>query len=96
MELEFLWPKKRILTAYLNVVDLGHGNYGAEAAAESYFGKSAGALTPAQAARLAAILPDPDKWKAVGPGPYVSGRTGTVLARIGEVRRDGLDWCVKQ
>jgi monofunctional biosynthetic peptidoglycan transglycosylase len=93
--IEALWPKKRILTAYLNVVDLGHGNYGAEAAAESYFGKSASALTPAQAARLAAILPDPDKWKAVGPGPYVSGRTGTVLARIGEVRRDGLDWCVK-
>ena len=94
--IEVLWPKKRILTAYLNVVDFGHGNFGAEAAAETYFGKSASALTPAQSARLAAILPDPDKWKAVAPGPYVAGRTDTVLARIGEVRRDGLDWCVKQ
>jgi len=94
--LEALWPKKRILTAYLNVVDLGHGNYGVEAAAENYFGTSADRLTPAQSARLAAILPDPDKWKAVGPGPYVSGRTSNILGRIGEVRRDGLDWCVKQ
>ncbi|HEY1629882.1 MAG TPA: monofunctional biosynthetic peptidoglycan transglycosylase [Rhizomicrobium sp.] len=94
--IEALWPKKRILTAYLNVVDLGHGNYGVEAASESYFGKSADRLTPAQSARLAAILPDPDKWKAVGPGPYVSGRTANIIGRIGEVRRDGLDWCVKQ
>ncbi|MGH6870428.1 MAG: monofunctional biosynthetic peptidoglycan transglycosylase [Rhizomicrobium sp.] len=93
--IEGLWPKKRILTAYLNVVDFGHGNYGAEAAAESYFGKAASALTAAQSARLAAILPDPDKWKAVAPGPYVTGRTSTILGRIGEVRSDGLDWCVK-
>ncbi|HEX3674124.1 MAG TPA: monofunctional biosynthetic peptidoglycan transglycosylase [Rhizomicrobium sp.] len=94
--IEALWPKKRILTAYLNVVDFGHGNFGAEAAAENYFGRPASALTPAQSARLAAILPDPDVWKAVAPGPYVAGRTETVLARMGEVRRDGLDWCTKR
>jgi monofunctional biosynthetic peptidoglycan transglycosylase len=93
--IEALWPKKRILTAYLNVVDFGHGNFGAEAAAQSYFGKPASALTAAQSARLAAILPDPDVWKAVAPGPYVAGRTETILSRAGEVRRDGLDWCVK-
>lgn len=93
--MEALWPKQRILTAYLNVVDFGHGNYGAEAASESYFGKPASALTAAQAARLAAILPDPDVWKAVAPGPYVAGRTQTIIARMGEVRRDGLDWCVR-
>jgi monofunctional biosynthetic peptidoglycan transglycosylase len=94
--IEALWPKKRILTAYLNVVDFGHGNFGAEAASESYFGKPASALTAAQSARLAAILPDPDVWKAVAPGPYVAGRTETILSRAGEVRRDGLDWCVKK
>jgi len=93
---EALWPKKRILTAYLNVVDFGHGNFGAEAAAESYFGKPASALTAAQSARLAAILPDPDVWKAVAPGPYVASRTETIESRMGEVRRDGLDWCVKK
>ena len=93
--MEFLWPKKRILEAYMNIVDFGHGNYGAEAAAWSYFHEPASALTPSQSARLAAILPDPDKWKAVKPGPYVAGRTGTIMARMGEVRRDGLDFCVR-
>ena len=93
--MEFLWPKKRILEAYMNVVDFGHGNYGAEAASRMYFGKPASALTVSQAARLAAILPDPDKWKAVKPGPYVASRTGTIVARMGEVRRDALDACVR-
>jgi monofunctional glycosyltransferase len=94
--IEALWPKKRILTAYLNVVDFGHGNFGAQAAAESYFHKPASALSAREAARLAAILPDPDVWKAVEPGPYVARRTGTVLSRMGEVRRDGLDFCVRR
>jgi monofunctional biosynthetic peptidoglycan transglycosylase len=93
--LEALWPKKRILDAYLNVVDFGNGNFGAEAAAQSYFHEPASALNKAQAARLAAILPDPDKWHAVAPGPYVARRTGTIIDRMAEVRRDGLDWCVK-
>ncbi|HWA30674.1 MAG TPA: monofunctional biosynthetic peptidoglycan transglycosylase [Rhizomicrobium sp.] len=92
---EFFWPKERILEAYLNTVDFGHGNYGAEAASEAYFGVPASALSPLQAARLAVILPDPDVWKASRPGPYVAGRSRTILARMGEVRRDGLDWCVK-
>jgi monofunctional biosynthetic peptidoglycan transglycosylase len=93
--IEALWPKKRILDAYLNVVDFGNGNFGAEAAAQSYFHQSASTLNPAQAARLAAILPDPDKWSAAEPGPYVARRTGTIIGRMAEVRRDGLDWCVK-
>ena len=94
--MEFLWPKERILTAYLNLVDWGHGNFGAEAAAQSYFGKSAASLTAAESARLAAILPNPDAWKAVHPGPYVSRRTGTLMSRMHEVNRDSLDWCVHQ
>lgn len=94
--LEALWPKERILTAYLNLVDWGHGNFGAEAAAEAYFHKPAAALTRAEAARLATILPNPDDWNAARPGPYVSSRSGTVLARMGAVRRDGLDSCVRR
>ncbi|HEY0281008.1 MAG TPA: monofunctional biosynthetic peptidoglycan transglycosylase [Rhizomicrobium sp.] len=93
--LEAFWPKKRILTAYLNLVDWGHGNYGAEAAAEVYFGVSADRLTKAQAARLATVLPNPDKWRAARPGRYVASRTGIVEDRAWEVTRDGLDWCVK-
>jgi len=92
---EALWPKKRILTAYLNLVDWGHGNFGAEAASEAYFGVPASALSRAQAALLATILPDPDKWRASRPGPYVASRSVTVEDRAWEVTRDSLDWCVK-
>jgi monofunctional biosynthetic peptidoglycan transglycosylase len=93
--LEALWPKKRILEAYLNLVDWGHGNFGAEAAARAYFHTGAAALTRNQAARLAAILPDPDKWSASAPGPYVAGRVGTLIGQAAVVTRDGLDSCVK-
>jgi len=92
---EAFWPKKRILTAYLNLVDWGHGNYGAEAAAEVYFGIPASALSKAQAARLATVLPNPDKWRAAHPGRYVASRTGVIEDRAWEVTRDSLDWCVK-
>jgi len=92
---EALWPKQRILTAYLNLVDWGHGNYGAEAASEAYFGKPASDLDATEAARLAAILPNPDAWRAIHPGPYVAGRTGTLVARSHEVVRDALDFCVR-
>src|ERR1700744_6452696 len=92
---EALWPKKRILQAYLNLVDWGHGNFGAEAAARAYFDTSVARLTQGQAARLAAILPDPDKWNAADPGPYVSGRTGALMGQAAVVSRDGLDSCIK-
>lgn len=93
--LEALWPKKRILTAYLNLVDWGHGNYGAEAASEDYFHKSAASLTSFEAARLAAVLPNPDEWRAVAAGPYVASRTATLIGRMRAVTRDGLDACVR-
>ena len=93
--IEALWPKQRILTVYLNVVDWGHGNFGAEAAAQTYFGLPASRLNQAQAARLAAVLPNPDRLKAGRPGPYVRRRTGTLVSRQYAVTRDALDWCVR-
>jgi monofunctional biosynthetic peptidoglycan transglycosylase len=93
--IEGLWPKKRILEAYLNLVDWGHGNFGAEAAARAYFHTSAAHLTRNQAARLAAILPDPTKWSAADPGPYVAGRARVLLGQADVVSRDGLDSCVR-
>lgn len=93
--IEALWPKERILTAYLNVVDWGNGNFGAEAASEAYFHVPASALSRAQAARLAAILPDPTKWRAVQPGPYVTKRTATLGSQMRNVVSTGLDWCVR-
>ena len=95
VEMEFLWPKKRILTAYLNTVDWGDGIFGAQAAAEDYFGTDAASLTSAQAARLAAILPNPHKWKAAHPGRYVARRAGMLQDRSAMVTRDGLNFCVK-
>jgi monofunctional biosynthetic peptidoglycan transglycosylase len=92
---EALWPKKRIMEAYLNLVDWGHRNFGAEAAAQAYFHTSAARLTRNQAARLAAILPDPSKWSAADPGPYVSERTRALLGQAAVVTRDGLDSCIR-
>ena len=93
--LENLWPKKRILLAYLNLVDWGDGIFGAEAAASAYFGTDAGSLDSDQAARLAAILPNPHKWKAAHPGRYVRRRAGMLQGRSAMVTRDGLNFCVK-
>ncbi len=93
--IEALWPKKRIMTAYLNLVDWGHGNFGAEAASEMYFGKEASALSRVEAARLAAILPNPGVWSAARPGPYARRRTTAIVGRIPAVANAGFDSCIK-
>jgi monofunctional biosynthetic peptidoglycan transglycosylase len=92
--IETLWGKPRIMEVYLNTVEMGPGIYGVEAASQHYFHGHAATLTPAQAARLAAILPSPLKWKAEKPGPYVARRTGRIDAREGTVARGGLAACV--
>jgi len=93
--IEQLWPKKRILEVYLNLVDWGDGIFGAEAASRAFFGTDASSLDGAQAARLAAILPNPHKWKAVNPGRYVRHRTGMLQGRSAMVARDGLNFCLR-
>jgi len=92
--IEYTWPKRRILEAYLNVAEWGEGRFGAEAAAQAVFGVSAKELTPAQAARLAAVLPSPNKWSAEKPGPYVRRRAAVIEQRMRVVQADGLDSCV--
>ncbi len=72
--IEIVWSKKRIMEAYLNVAEFGDGIFGAEAAAQAYFKKSAKDLTTSQAASLAAILPSPKRYSAVSPSPYVQQR----------------------
>lgn len=93
--LEALWPKDRIYQAYLNLVDWGNGNFGAEAAAQAYFNEPASKLTKIQAARLATILPNPDVWRADKPGTFVAKRSKVIKGRAADVRRDDLDWCVR-
>ena len=93
--IETIWGKRRIMEVYLNSVEWGPGVYGADSAARRYFGVGADQLTPSQAARLAAILPSPLKWKAATPGPYVRKRSKRIGAASGTVRREGLAACVR-
>ena len=72
--IETLWPKRRILEVYANVAEFGDGIYGAQAASRSFFGRDAERLTPSQSARLAAVLPNPRRYSAANPGPYVQRR----------------------
>lgn len=76
--IEAFWPKRRILEVYANVAEFGDGVYGAEAAAQAFFGKPASRLTPAESARLAAVLPNPRKYSARNPGPYVQRRAAWI------------------
>ena len=92
--IETLWPKRRIMEVYLNVAEWGDGLFGAEETARRRFGKSAADLDPREAALLAAVLPNPHKWRVDPPGPYVRKRAATLRARMLQVRRDGLDQCV--
>lgn len=94
--IETMWGKRRIMEVYLNTVEWGPGVYGAEEAARRNFGVGANRLNQAQAARLAAILPSPLKWRAASPGPYVQRRSRKVAAASGAVRRDGLMECLAQ
>lgn len=89
-----IWGKRRVMETYLNVAEWGDGLYGAEAAAYGRFGKPARDLTKFEAARLAAVLPSPNKWRVNPAGPYVRQRTQTILARMDVVVRDGLEDCV--
>jgi monofunctional biosynthetic peptidoglycan transglycosylase len=83
--LEALWPKRRILEVYVNVVEWSHGVYGCEAAARRTFGVSCAGLDARQAALLAATLPSPRRWSAARPGPRVLGRASTILRRMRQV-----------
>ena len=74
--------KRRILELYLNVAQWGHQIYGAEAAAQHYFGVSAAALSPEQAAQLAAILPRPNQYDFRGPSQYVTERSEWILGQM--------------
>ncbi|HYZ32674.1 MAG TPA: monofunctional biosynthetic peptidoglycan transglycosylase [Crenalkalicoccus sp.] len=85
-QLALLWPKRRVLEVYLNIVEFGPGIYGVEAAARAFFGKPAAALTSAEAARLAAVLPDPLEWSAARPGPHLLQRAARIEHRVREIR----------
>ncbi len=88
------WGKRRIMEVYLNVAETGIGTYGAEAGAQRYFGHSAAQLSTNEAARMAAALPLPKERSVVNPTGFTRRYGNTIAARIGSVRRDGLDACI--
>ena len=92
--IETLWTKRRIMEVYLNVAETGLGTYGVESGSQRYFGHSAARLSADEASRIAAVLPSPKTREAVNPTGFTRRYGNTIEARIGQVRRDGLDNCV--
>lgn len=80
--IEALWPKRRILEVYVNVVEFGDGVYGAEAASRRFFKRPAADLSLSQSARLAAVLPNPKVYSARNPGPYVQRRSRGIERQV--------------
>jgi monofunctional biosynthetic peptidoglycan transglycosylase len=76
--IEGLWPKRRIVEVYLNIVEFGPGLYGAEAASRALFGRGASALTPVQASLLAAVLPNPLGRDAARPDAFLNARAARI------------------
>jgi len=80
--IEGLWPKRRILEIYLNIAEFGYGIYGAEAAAQRFFHEPAARLTRADAAVLAAVLPNPERYSAAAPSRFVQQRREWILGQM--------------
>jgi monofunctional biosynthetic peptidoglycan transglycosylase len=87
--IELFWGKKRIMEVYLNVIEMGDGIYGAEAASQKYFHKPAKNLTRTEAAALAAVLPSPRRWRPDKPTPYISRKIAWILRNMNNVDKPG-------
>ena len=90
---ELVWSKQRILEVYLNVAEFDEGVFGVQAAAQHYFGVDARDLTELQAARLAAVLPDPKGRDAAEPGPQTRRRTGQIISGAETIAADSRAAC---
>ena len=90
--IEALWPKPRILAVYANIAEFGDGVYGAEAAAQHFFRKPAMQLTARESARLAAVLPNPKRFRVEAPSPYVLRRQAWIQRQVRQL--GGPDYLV--
>lgn len=93
---ELVWSKQRILEVYLNVAEFDRGVFGVEAAARHHFGVSAANLTPTQAARLAAVLPDPKGRSATEPSRFVRSRAASIADGAATIAADGRAACFER
>ena len=91
--LEAIWPKERIIEVYLNIAEFDAGVFGVKAAARHYFGVAPADLTAVQAARLAAILPDPKDRSASKPSAFVRKRAAAIVDGAATIRKDGRAAC---
>ncbi|HEY4093104.1 MAG TPA: monofunctional biosynthetic peptidoglycan transglycosylase [Luteibacter sp.] len=83
--IEATWPKRRILEVYMNTVELGNGVYGVGAASDTYFHVAPSRLSVTQAARLAAVLPNPRRLRVDAPSAYVMRRTAWISQQMGQL-----------
>jgi monofunctional biosynthetic peptidoglycan transglycosylase len=90
---ELFWSKRRILEVYLNVAETGRGLFGVEAAAQAYFGVPAAGLSPAQAARIAAVLPDPKGRDPANPTRFLRNRAAAIASGADTIAADGRAAC---
>ena len=95
MLIEAMWGKKRIMEVYLNIAETGIATYGANAGAQRYFHHDASRLSPAEASRIAAILPLPKKRDAIDPHGFVRRYGDRIARRLGGIRRGGFDSCLR-
>lgn len=91
--IELMWSKQRILEVYLNEAEFAEGVFGVQAAAQKLFGVDARDLTPTQAARLAAVLPNPKEYSAAKPGSYVRNRARQIISGADTIKQDGRAAC---
>ena len=91
--IEVLWPKRRIMEVYLNVAEMGEGVFGAEAAARHYWRTGAADLGPQRAARLMAILPDPQGRSPVSGSAFIARRGSAIQKGAATIREDGRGAC---
>lgn len=88
--LETVWTKRRILTVYLNIAEFGKGTFGVEAASRRFFHKPASRLTLSEAALLAAVLPNPLRFRADAPSGYVRQRQQWILRQMRQLGGEGF------
>jgi monofunctional glycosyltransferase len=86
--IEWIWGKQRILEVYLNVIEMGRGIYGAEAASKSYFSKSAKYLSSKEAAMIIACLPNPKKYTVKPASRFVNWKSNWILRQMNALRND--------
>ncbi len=86
--IEICWSKQRILEMYLNVAEMGPGIFGCEAAAQQYFGKPAKNLTRSEAALIAAVLPNPVRFKADAPSAFIKKRQSWIIRQMNNLDGD--------